>query len=102
VESWAEWTDRWSEGQGCSVALLYGKYSVWRAGYSGLTGGVRGEGESERGSRERTGTKKKELKPSQSMVIHNKIKLKGRAASLSNCTYYKTLLYPTTWNNPVG
>ena len=42
MESWAEWTDRWSEGQGCSVALLYGKYSVWRAGYSGLTGGVRG------------------------------------------------------------
>ena len=26
----------------CSVALLYGKYSVWRAGYSGLTGGVKG------------------------------------------------------------
>jgi len=26
----------------CRVALLYGKYSVWRAGYSGLTGGVKG------------------------------------------------------------
>ena len=39
----------------CSVALLYGKYSVWRAWYSGLTGGVKGQGESERGSRERTG-----------------------------------------------
>ena len=30
------------KGQSCSVALLYGKYSVWRAGQSGLTGGVRG------------------------------------------------------------
>ena len=26
----------------CSVALLYGKYSVCGAGYSGLTGGVKG------------------------------------------------------------
>ena len=26
----------------CSVALLYGKYSVCGAGYSGMTGGVKG------------------------------------------------------------
>ena len=27
----------------CSVALLCGKYSVWSAGYRGLTGGVKGK-----------------------------------------------------------
>jgi len=84
---------------------------VCGAGYSGVTGGVKGRDRVREGverglerDREREGVKRslEQRKPVRTMVIYNKIKQTEAGASLSNCTHYQTHLSPTTCNNPIG